>query len=48
MESVFCDAQKVIELAEDVHELVTKEAGKMLKSTLEVQSEEGTSGAAAS
>jgi len=35
-------------MAEDVQELVTKEAGKMLKSLVEVQSEEGTSGASAS
>jgi len=47
-ESVVCDAQKVIELVEDMQELVTEEASKMLKSTVEVQSERGTSGATAS
>jgi hypothetical protein len=40
------DAQKVIELAEDVQELVTEEAGELLKSTVEDQREEGTSEAA--
>ena len=37
------DAQKVIELAEDVQELVTKESNDLLKVNLEDQRREGTS-----
>jgi len=47
-ENVSEDAQKVIELAEDIQEFVTEEAGELLKITAEHQGEEGTSEDAAS
>jgi len=47
-ETVGEDAQKVIKLAEDVQELVTKESDEPLKVNLEDQRREGTSEAATS
>ena len=47
-ESVGEDAQKVIELAEDVQELVAEKDDELLKSTVENQKEEGISEVAAS
>jgi hypothetical protein len=47
-ESTAEDAQKVVELAKDVKDLVTEEAGGMLKATVEDKREEGTSEAVTS